>query len=318
MKSTMMSSPLLLTAMLERAAKLFPASEIVSAQADGSIRRHTYRDVHQRSRRLSAGFQRAGIACGERVATLMWNQHEHLEAYFGIPAVGAVLHTLNLRLHPDELTYIVNHAQDRFLIVDSCLLDLFQHIRSRVRLERVFVVNHRSAKLPPDTESYEHFLADANGEPDYPNLAEDEAAAMCYTSGTTGCPKGVVYSHRAIALHSLASSLPDQISFSCHDTVLPAMPMFHANAWGFPYAATMNGSRQVLPGRNLQPEALLNLLQNECVTLSGGVPTVWQVSSMLSIAIPGVGNSPLACALLLPARLHPNPCSVASIKSAYA
>jgi fatty-acyl-CoA synthase len=275
-KSTMMSSPLILTGMLERAAKLFPAVEIVSAQRDGSRHRCTYRDLHRRARQLAAALQRAGISKGDRVATLMWNQHQHLEAYFGVPAVGAVLHPLNLRLHSEELAYIVNHAQDRVLIVDDVLLDVLEQIRPYVQFERVFVVDHGSGKRPQASECYEAFLAEAGGEPNYPELAEEDAAAMCYTSGTTGKPKGVLYSHRAIALHSLAMALPDQLHFSRYDTVLPAMSMFHANAWGFPYAATMTGSKLVFPGRNLQPEALLDLLDTEHVTLTGGVPTIWQ------------------------------------------
>ena len=275
MKSTMMSCPLLLNCMVERAAKLFPKVEIVSVQPNGSLHRYTYLDLYKRSRQLSAALQQAGLRCGDRVATLMWNEHEHLEAYFGIPAVGGVLHTLNLRLHPEELAYIVNHAEDRFLIIDDVLLDILQQIRPRVRFERIFVVDHGRGELPSDAEDYEAFLGQAKSEPSYPDLAEDDAAAMCYTSGTTGSPKGVVYSHRALALHSLAVSLPDQLSISSYDAVLPAMSMFHANAWGLPYAATMNGSKQVLPGRNLQPEALLDLLQNEEVTLTGGVPTIW-------------------------------------------
>jgi len=270
-----MSSPLLLTGILDRAAKLFPDVEIVSARPDGSRLRSTYRDVHQRAKRLSAALLQAGIRNGDRVATLLWNQQEHLEAYFGVPAVGAVLHTLNLRLHPEEIAYIVNHAQDRFLIVDSTLLDVFEQFRPHVHFERVFVVEHNCGRTTTGGQPYESFLAGAPGEPTYPELSEDEAAAMCYTSGTTGKPKGVLYSHRAIALHSLTMSLPDQLHFSCHDTVLPAMSMFHANAWGTPYAATMMGSKQVFPGRNLQPEVLLDLLAAEQVTLTGGVPTIW-------------------------------------------
>lgn len=275
MKSTMMSSPLLLTGMLDRAAKLFPNVEIVSVRPDGSLDRSNYREVHKRARYLSAALQRAGIRNGDRVATLMWNEREHLEAYFGVSAVGAVLHTLNLRLHPEEIAYIVNHAQDRFLIVDDVLLDVFEQFRPQVQLERVFVVEHGCGRQTAGGESYESFLASADSEPVYPDLSEDEAAAMCYTSGTTGKPKGVLYSHRALALHSLAMALPDQLHFSSHDTVLPAMSMFHANAWGFPYAAVMTGSKLVFPGRNLQPEALLDLMEAEQVTLTGGVPTVW-------------------------------------------
>ena len=275
MKSTMMSSPLLLDSMLDRAQRLFPDHEIVTVLPDCSVHRYTYRDAYRRVRQLSAALQRAGIRCGDRVATLMWNQREHMEAYFGIPATGAVLHTLNLRLHPDELAYIVNHAEDRFLIVDEVLLDVFEKIRTRVRFERVFVVAHACGDLPSGCELYETFLSESSGEPHYPAKAEDDAAAMCYTSGTTGLPKGVLYSHRALALHSLAISLPDQFDISCHDTVLYAMSMFHANAWGLPYAATMNGCKHVMPGRNLQPEVLLDLLQKERVTLTGAVPTVW-------------------------------------------
>ena len=275
MKSTMMSSPLLLTGILARAAKIFPDVEIVSVRPDGSRQRSNYAEVNKRARQLSAALLQGGIRNGDRVATLMWNQQEHLEAYFGVPAVGAVLHTLNLRLHPEEIAYIVSHAEDRFLIVDATLLDVFEQFRPHVHLERVFVVDHGCGRQTEGCESYESFLAGATGEPKYPALDEDEAAAMCYTSGTTGKPKGVAYSHRALCLHSLALALPDQVHFSCHDSILPAMSMFHANGWGFPFAATMTGSKQVLPGRNLQPEALLDLLDSEQVTLTGGVPTVW-------------------------------------------
>ncbi|HZQ96124.1 MAG TPA: long-chain fatty acid--CoA ligase [Candidatus Sulfotelmatobacter sp.] len=275
MKSTMMPSPLLLTRILERSAKIFPNVEIVSVRPDGSRHRSSYGEVHRRAKQLSAALLQAGIANGDRVATLMWNQQEHLEAYFAVPAVGAVLHTLNLRLHPEEIAYIINHAEDRFLIVDATLLDIFEQFRAHVQLERVFVVDHGCGRQTDGGESYESLLAGASGEPDYPDLDEQEAAAMCYTSGTTGKPKGVVYSHRSLSLHSLALALPDQLAVSCHDNVLPAMSMFHANGWGFPYAATMAGSRQILPGRNLQPEALLDLMETEQVTLTGGVPTIW-------------------------------------------
>ncbi len=274
MKSTMMPSPLLISSMLDRAGKLFPDVEIVSSHPDGSRHRYTNGDLHRRSRQLAAALQRAGLAKGDRVATLMWNCSEHLEAYFGIPVAGGVVHTLSLRQHPDELAYIVNHAADRFLIVEDVLLDVFERVRSRVRCERVFVVDRGGGRLPEGAEAYEAFIAEP-GEPSDPGLAEDDACAMCYTSGTTGRPKGVLYSHRAIALHSLAISLPDQIGISRFDTALPIVPMFHANAWGVPYAAAMNGSKQVMPGRNLQPEALLDLIQDEQVTVIAGVPTIW-------------------------------------------
>jgi fatty-acyl-CoA synthase len=274
MKSTMMPSPLLISSMLDRAGKLFPNVEIVSSHPDGSRHRYTNRDLHRRSRRLAAALQRAGLAKGDRVATLMWNCSEHLEAYFGVPKSGGVVHTLSLRQHPDELAYIMNHAGDRFLIVEDVLLDVFERIRSRVSCERVLVVDRGSGRLPEGAEPYEDFLTETS-EPTDPGMEEDDACAMCYTSGTTGRPKGVLYSHRAIALHSLAISLPDQIGISRFDTALPIVPMFHANAWGVPYAATMIGSKQVMPGRNLQPEALLDLIQDEQVTVIAGVPTIW-------------------------------------------
>jgi fatty-acyl-CoA synthase len=274
MKSTMMSCPLQVSNLLERAAKLFPNVEIVSARCDGSRSRQTMAGLHQRSRQLSGALQSAGIVAGDRVATLMWNEREHLECYFGIPAVGAVVHTLNMRLHPDSLASVVNHAQDRFLIVDDVLFPVFERIRSHVNFECVFVVDHGGG-LHNETDSYEHFLAESGSEPTYPLIEEEDAAALCYTSGTTGPPKGVVYSHRAICLHSLAISLPDQLNISCRDTICPITPMFHVNAWGLPYAGVMNGSKLVLPGPNLQPEPLLNLMQEEQVTLTAAVPTVW-------------------------------------------
>jgi fatty-acyl-CoA synthase len=218
-----------------------------------------------------------------------------------VPSIGGVIHTLNFRLHPDDIAFIIHHAQDRFLIVDASLLDVFEAIRPKIQIERVFVVDHGANPLSVGTESYEAFLASVTADPIYPDLAEDDAAAMCYTSGTTGTPKGVVYSHRSIALHALAISLPDQLCFSRNDTVLPISSMFHVNAWGFPFAAVMNGSRLVLAGRNLQPTALLDLIAEERVTLACAVPSIlqamlnttdehpgrWRFSDRLRIAVGG-------------------------------
>jgi fatty-acyl-CoA synthase len=275
MKGTMMRSPLTLTPLLERAGSFFASVEVVSRRPDGSLQRATYADFYRRARALAAALQAAGLQPGDRVATLMWNHAAHLECYFGIPAVGGVLHTLNLRLHPDELAFIVNHAGDRFLLVDDVLLPVFEKIRDRVKFERVVVVPFSGGPLAAGYQDYEAFLAQSSGPPEYPDLEEDDAAAMCYTSGTTGQPKGVVYSHRSLALHSLSVSLPDNFAMSRQDCVLPAMSMFHANAWGVPYAAVMHGCKLVFPGPNLQPEPLLDLLEQEHVTLTGAVPTVW-------------------------------------------
>ena len=275
MKGTMMQFPLTLKPLLERAATLFPKVEVVSSRPDNSIHRSTYGEVFSRARSLAAVLQEAGLQRGDRVASLMWNHHAHLEAYFGVPCAGGVLHTLNLRLHPDELAYIINHAQDRFLIVDDVLLHILEDLKSKVNFERVFVVPFSGKPVPAGFENYETLLAENRNSPVFPDLDENDAAAMCYTSGTTGKPKGVVYSHRAIALHSYSISLPDNFSISRFDCIFPAMSMFHANAWGLPHAAVMNGSSLVLPGPNLQPEKLLDLLSAERVTLTGGVPTVW-------------------------------------------
>jgi fatty-acyl-CoA synthase len=275
MKGTMMKFPLTLAPMLERAGKLFPTAEIVSSCPDNSIHRYTYREMHRRARALAAALQALQLQRGDRVATLMWNHHVHLEAYFGVPIVGGVLHTLNIRLHPDELAQIINDAEDRWLIVDDVLLPLYEKIRNKVRIQCVYVVPFSGNPVPAGYESYESLLENSGGNPIYPDLDENDAAGMCYTSGTTGKPKGVAYSHRAIALHSYSISLPDNFSISCSDCLLPAMTMFHANAWGMPYAAVMNGSKLVLPGPNLQPEHLLDLLTAERVTLTGGVPTIW-------------------------------------------
>ncbi|PYX52626.1 MAG: long-chain fatty acid--CoA ligase, partial [Acidobacteria bacterium] len=259
----------------ERAGKVYPNVEVVSCLPDKTVRRSTYADLHLRARALAASLQKAGIRPGDRVATLMWNHSAHLEAYFGIPAAGGVAHTLNLRLHPDELAFIANHARDRWLIVDDVLLPVYEKFADKVGVERVIVVPFSGSPLPRGYEDYEMFLAQGGGNPTYADADENSAAAMCYTSGTTGKPKGVAYSHRALVLHALSISLPDSFAMSRMDTVLPAMSMFHANAWGLPHAAVMNGCKLVFPGPNLQPEALLELLSTENVTLTGGVPTVW-------------------------------------------
>jgi fatty-acyl-CoA synthase len=269
---------LTLTSLLERAGTIFPSTEIFSQRPDNATHRYTYRDLHRRARALAAALQQGGVRRGDRVATLMWNHHMHLEAYFAVPAIGGILHTLNLRLHPDELAFIVNHAEDRVLIVDDVLWPVFEKFREkiRVKLDRVIVTSFGGEPLAHGCEDYETLLRDSSGrEPVYAELEETDAAGMCYTSGTTGQPKGVVYSHRAIALHSFSISLPDNFNISRYDTILPAMSMFHANAWGLPYAGVMNGSRLVLPGPNLQPARILDLLAQHRVTLTGGVPTIW-------------------------------------------
>ncbi len=275
MQGTMMSYPLTLVHLLERAGKVFPESEIVSRLPDHSLHRYTYAAFYRRARALAGALQRAGLQRGDRVATLMWNHYAHVEAYFGIPAAGGVTHTLNLRLAPHDIAYIANHARDRFLIVDDILLPLYEKIKASTRFERVIVVPLCGKPLPAGYENYEDFLQSAPEEFGYPELDENEAASMCYTSGTTGCPKGVVYTHRSMVLHTLLLTMVDNFAISHHDVLLPAVAMFHVNGWGLPFAAATTGCRLILPGPYLDAASLLELCEKENVTVAAGVPTIW-------------------------------------------
>jgi len=267
--------PLSLTTVVERAEQLTSQRPVVYRRPDGEVHRTTMGDCARRSRRLGKALETLGIQDGDRVATLMWNQPEHLEAYFAVPLMGAVIHTLNPRLHKDELGFIAADAEDKAVIVDESLIEVFDSFKDAHQFEHVLVVSH-SGETPADAHNYESLVNDA--EPlDWPQLDERRAAATCYTSGTTGRPKGVVYSHRALVLHSLVAALPDSIGMSGRDIVLPVVPMFHANAWGLPYAATFAGASLVLPGPRLDAESVLDLLAAEKVTMTAGVPTVWMV-----------------------------------------
>jgi fatty-acyl-CoA synthase len=275
MLGTMMTYPLTLMHILERAGKLFPASEIVSRLPDHSLHRYTYGDFYQRSRALAAALQNAGLHRGDRVATLMWNHYAHLEAYFGIPVAGGVLHTLNLRLAPTDIAYIAGHGGARFLIIDDILLPLYEKIQPSVNFERVIVVPLIGQGVPTGFANYEEFLQTAPSRFEYPQLDENEAASMCYTSGTTGLPKGVVYTHRSVFLHTFLLMTADNFAIRHTDVLLPVVSMFHVNGWGLPYAAAMVGCKLILPGPHLDPENLLELYQGESVTVAAGVPTIW-------------------------------------------
>ncbi len=275
MKSTMMQYPLTLNHILERAGKLYGSREIVSRMGDRSIHRYAYADFFRRSKQLAQALHQAGLKRGERVATLMWNSYAHMECYFGIPVAGGVLHTLNLRLFPEDIAFIANHAEDRFVIVDDVLLPLFAQFKDKVKFERVFVFSLSGKPIPPGYEDYEKFLATAKGNFQYPDIEENEPCGMCYTSGTTGQPKGVVYSHRSTILHAFMSAMPDSGSYQNSDCVLPVVPMFHANAWAIPYICAMVGAKFVFPGPFLDGESLLELYEKEQVTVSAGVPTIW-------------------------------------------
>src|SRR5438132_3383545 len=268
MDGLMMDFQLTLPALLRRAETFFGNAVISTRLPDKSFHRYRYADMTQRARRLAVALQRAGLERGDRVATLCWNHYQHLEAYLGIPCGGFVLHTLNLRLHPDDLAYIASHAADRAVIVDRSLVPLLEQFRERTPIEHVFVVE----------DSYEELLAGADPA-DWrdPELSENEAAAMCYTSGTTGRPKGVVYSHRSTVLHTLGVNCgqPVGLSLGEKDVILPVVPMFHANAWGYPYVAAASGAGLVLPGPHLDPDSLLEDMAVGRVTYAAGVPTIW-------------------------------------------
>jgi fatty-acyl-CoA synthase len=266
---------LTLPAMLRRAEALYRPKEIVTRRPDKSFHRYTYADFVRRAKKLAVALGELGLQKSDRVATLAWNNHQHLEAYFGVPSSGMVLHTINPRLSADDLAYIINHAEDRVLLVDETMVGLLDGFGDRVDLDHVFVLSV-DGSAPEGLESYEDLLSGADEERfEYPDFDEDDAAAMCYTSGTTGRPKGALYSHRAICLHSMASAMTDMLGISERDVVLPVVPMFHVNAWGLPFTSTLVGAKQVLPGSHLDPESLLENMADERVTVTAGVPTIF-------------------------------------------
>jgi len=275
MDGLIMDYQLTVPAMLRRADELFGPKEIVTRLPDRSFHRYTYVELVRRTKQLVLALRGLGLEEGDRVATLCWNHHQHLEIYLGVPVGGQVIHTLNLRLHSDDLTYIANHAGDRVLIADKMLWPLVESFRERVGFEHVVVVSEEG-DVPDGTIDYEDLLRSGDEDAfEYPEPDERSAAAMCYTSGTTGRPKGVLYSHRAIAVHSLAQAINGSLGLMEGDVTLPVVPMFHANAWGFPFVCTMLGSTQVFPGPHLDPKSLLEAFEEQSVTVTAGVPTIW-------------------------------------------
>jgi fatty-acyl-CoA synthase len=271
----MMEFPLTLTHLLDRARRYFPGTEIVSRLPSGAIHRQTWADTYARSCKLAHALARLGVGEGDRVATLAWNHNRHLEAYYAVPMMGAIVHTLNLRLHPNEIGYIARHAEDSVVLVDRSLLPLLEQFVRAVPTVRHVIVMADGEPTPDGMFDYERLLAPESPEYDWPRLDENTAATICYTSGTTGNPKGVVYSHRSNVLHALLTSLPDQVDLSQSDVVLPVVPMFHANCWGLAHACAAVGSKMVFPGPKLDPESLLDLMVAESVTCAAGVPTIW-------------------------------------------
>ena len=271
---------LTLPPILRRVETFFGDQEVVTRLPDKSFHRYTYRDMARRAKQLAVALRKLGLEPGDRVATLCWNHYQHLEAYFGIPCAGLVLHTLNLRLHPSDLAYVADHAHDKAVIVDQSLLPLLDQFKEQTKIEHVIVVE----------DGYEELLESASADEwEDPQLDERAAAAMCFTSGTTGRCKGVVYSHRSTILHALgvASTSPLGLRVAHGDTLLPVVPMFHANAWGYPYLAAMIGTKLVFPGPHLDPESLLEDFVQEQVTWTAGVPTIWLGMLQMLDANPG-------------------------------
>ncbi len=284
MRSTMMEVPLTVTGIMRYGTGLFGGREVVTCTENG-VRRQTYADTAAQAARLANALRALGVDADQRVATLLWNNSEHLEAYLAVPSMGAVLHTLNLRLDPGQLAYIANHAADDVIICDSTLVPLLAQVLPQAETVRHVIVTGPSSALADHAgklarpgvvvHSYDDLLAAAADTFGWPDLDEHSAAAMCYTSGTTGMPKGVVYSHRSAYLHSMGVCMGNSLCLSEKDRVLPVVPMFHANAWGLPYAAVMSGADLIMPDRFLQPEPLARLIEAERPTVAGAVPTIW-------------------------------------------
>ncbi|MDX1799536.1 MAG: long-chain-fatty-acid--CoA ligase [Marinobacter sp.] len=280
MLGQMISQPMLISSQIAHAARYHGDTEIVSVETAGGMHRTTYGEVEQRARKLASALLALGMKPGDRIATLAWNNHRHLEVYFGTSGAELVCHTINPRLFADQLVYIINHAHDRVLFLDQTFLPLIASIRERLdNLEHIVLLGPESdeaRKTIPDIKFYEDLVASGDNSYQWPTFDENTASSLCYTSGTTGNPKGALYSHRSTVLHSLAIALPDSMRLSAQDSMLPVVPMFHVNAWGIPYAAAMMGTKLVLPGPNLDGESLRRLINGEGVTIAAGVPTLWQ------------------------------------------
>src|SRR5574340_866552 len=281
MNALMMQQPLLISNLLVHAERHHVDRQIVSRRVEGDIHRYTFRDMAARTRRMANALAAHGVRFGDRVATLAWNGYRHMELYYAASGSGAVLHSLNPRLHPDQVVWIADHAEDQVLFFDLTFLPLVEAVASRVKTIRHFVLMTDRAHMPastriPNLHCYEELLAAASERFDWPSFDEDTASSLCYTSGTTGNPKGALYSHRSTLLHTYAAALPDSLNASARDTILPVVPMFHVNAWGLPYVACMVGAKLVYPGPFLDGKSLYELFEAEGVTVSAGVPTVWQ------------------------------------------
>ena len=278
----MQQQPLLISSLIEFAERHHGDVEVVSRRVEGDIHRCTWTDIARRARQVAQALDAMALPAGARVATLAWNGHRHLELYFGVSGSQRVLHTLNPRLHPDQIVWIANHAEDSVLCFDMTFLPIVQAIHARCTTVRHWVALCDADQLPADTgiaglQSYEAWMGCHGEDYSWPSFDENTASSMCYTSGTTGNPKAALYSHRSTILHAYASALPDSMAMSARDSVLPVVPMFHVNAWGIPYSAAMVGAKLVFPGPALDGKSVYELIESEGVTFAAGVPTVWQM-----------------------------------------
>ncbi|MBE0619826.1 MAG: AMP-binding protein, partial [Burkholderiales bacterium] len=278
--------PLLISSLLVHASRHHGDTEIVSrtvegpaADGTGGIHRYTYRDAHKRARQLAQALARLGVKESDRVGTLAWNGYRHFEAFYGISGMGAVMHTINPRLFPEQLVYIINHAEDGYVLFDLNLAPLVEKLAPVCKGVKGWIAMTDRAHMPkvklPNLLCYEELIAAENGDYEWPQFDEYTASSLCYTSGTTGNPKGVLYSHRSNVIHAFAAALPDALNISARDVMLPVVPMFHANAWSLPYGCAMVGAKLVFPGAALDGKSLYELFETEKVTVSAGVPTVW-------------------------------------------
>jgi acyl-CoA synthetase (AMP-forming)/AMP-acid ligase II len=279
LKGLMMSTPLAISALIKHADRHHGDTQIVSRRVEGDIHRTTYRDLHRRARQMANALGTLGVQTSDRVATLAWNGYRHMELYFAVSGSGAVLHTINPRLHPEQIAWIVNHAEDKVLCFDITFLPIIEAIAAHCRTVKSWVALIDKDKMPPSKVGltcYEDLVNANSDRYEWPEFDENLASSLCYTSGTTGNPKGVLYSHRSTLLHTYAAALPDALNMSARDVILPVVPMFHVNAWGLPYVAAMTGAKVVFPGGALDGKSLHDLFESERVTVSAGVPTVWQ------------------------------------------
>ena len=281
MLGLMQDRPLLISSLIEFAALNHRDGEIVSRTIEGPVHRYTYNDCAARSRQLAKSLDKLGVVQNDRIATLAWNGYRHVEIYYGVSGMGAVCHTINPRLFPEQIIYIVNHAEDKYIFTDLTFVPLLEKIIGQIPKVKGFVIMTDEATMPqttlPNVICYENLLAGADDDYQWPEFDERTASSLCYTSGTTGNPKGVLFSNRSTVLHSYAACTPGALGLSTMETILPVVPMFHVNAWGIPYAAAMSGAKMVMPGARMDGESLYELMENEQVTLSAGVPTIWMM-----------------------------------------